>query len=263
MNEAQLPKIAVHEGVASPGTDRTLAILELLGRHRKGLQVSEIARELSLPVNSVTRIVETMLHRGWLYRREDARRHVLTNRVADLTRPQVNDKSLSVCAWESLKWLRDETGETAQLLVMSNQKATVLEQCASDQAIKVSGKVGHRVPMYSCAPGKAILAALPADELEGYLDAVQLKAFTRHTLATREALTADLETIRERGYALDMEEGIEGIRCVAAVILDEYHYPVAGMTVIGPVFRLDESQLKGMGTCCVKAAQQVHERLIK
>ncbi len=49
----------------------------------------------------------------------------------------------------------------------------------------------------------------------------------------------------------------------AAVVLDDYHYPVAGMTVIGPVFRLEESQLESMGTCCVKAAQQVHEQLIK
>ena len=151
-------EILVSEDVSAKGTERTLAILEFLGFFRGGKTVSEIGRALSLPVNTVGRITETMNKRGWLYRREDDRRYVLTNRVADLTRPKVKDKSLVVTAWECLKELRNDTGETTQLLSMSEGKALILEQCVSDQAIKVSGTLGMRVPCYSCAPGKSILA---------------------------------------------------------------------------------------------------------
>jgi len=255
--------ILISEEASAKGTERTLAILELLGRFRKGQSSSEIARTLGLPVNTVGRITETMTKRGWLYRREDDRRYVLTNRVADLTRPQVNDKSLVVSSWDALKELRDRTGETTQLLAMSEGKTLILEQCVSDQAIKVSGTVGMRVPCYSCAPGKSILASVPEDELEQYLEGVTLKRFTPRTLATRELLLGDLEKIRACGYGVDEAEGLEGIHCVAAVILDDYHYPVAAVTAIAPAFRLPSDRFEDIGRACIETAQVIRGELLK
>ncbi|HNV53826.1 MAG TPA: DNA translocase FtsK, partial [Pseudomonadales bacterium] len=139
---------------------------------------------LDLPVNSVFRITGTLHSRGYLQRREDDKRFVLTHKLFDLSRPVVREKSLVVCALESLKWLRDETGETTQILASVNHKMTVLEQCISSQPIKVSSTVGLQVPMYSCAPGKAVLAHLPPAELEKFFAAVQLKQYTPTTLAT-------------------------------------------------------------------------------
>jgi len=255
--------ILISEEASAKGTERTLAILELLGRFRKGQSSSEIARTLGLPVNTVGRITETMTKRGWLYRREDDRRYVLTNRVADLTRPQVNDKSLVVSSWDGLKDLRDMTGETTQLLTMSEGKTLILEQCVSDQAIKVSGTVGMRVPSYSCAPGKSILANVPEDELEQYLEGVTLKRFTPRTLATRELLRGDLDKIRACGYGVDEDEGLEGIHCVAAVILDDYHYPIAPVTTIAPAFRLPPDRFEDIGRACIDTAEVIRKKLLK
>jgi IclR family acetate operon transcriptional repressor len=255
--------ISISLEASAKGTERTLAILEYLGRFRTGQSSSEIARALSLPVNSVGRINETMHKRGWLYRREDDRRYVLTNRVADLTRPQINDKSLVVSSWDSLKQLRDITGETSQLLAMVEGKALVLEQCVSDQAIKVSARVGLRVPCYSCAPGKSILAALPEEELKSYLNEVNLKRFTPRTLATRSLLVEDLDKIRSCGYALDLAEGLEGIHCVSAVILDDYQYPVGAITVIAPSFRLESDRFEEIGKACMKTAESIRKKLLK
>ena len=139
----------------------------------------------------------------------------------------------------------------------------VLEQCESDQAIKVSGRIGLRVPCYSCAPGKSILASLPPDELETYLNDVTLKKFTSTTLATRSQLSDDLQKIRKRGYGLDLAEGMEGIHCVSAVILDDYHYPVAAITVIAPSFRLKRDRFEEIGKACIQSAQKIREELFK
>jgi DNA-binding IclR family transcriptional regulator len=255
--------ILINEEASAKGTERTLAILELLGRFRKGQSSSEIARALDLPVNTVGRITETMTHRGWLYRREDDRRYILTNRVADLTRPQVNDKSLVVSSWDSLKDLRNKTGETTQLLAMSEGKALILEQCVSDQAIKVSGSVGMRVPCYSCAPGKSILANIPKEDLERYLKEVTLKQFTPHTLASRDLLLGDLEKIRACGYGVDEAEGLDGIHCVSAVILDDYHYPVAAVTTIAPAFRLPPDRFEDIGRACIETAEVIRRKLLQ
>jgi len=259
LKEASIP---LDDTSSAPGTERTLAILELLGRHRAGLSLTEIARELDLPVNSVFRITGTLHNRGYLQRREDDKRFVLTNKLFDLSRPQVREKSLVVCALESLKWLRDASGETTQLLTSVNHKMTVLEQCISSQPIKVSSTVGLQVPMFSCAPGKAVLAHLPSAELDAFFASVKLKAYTSTTLATRNALEADLTKTRKRGYSTDIAEGLEGIHCAGAVVLDEYHYPVAAVTVMAPSFRVKRDQFEKLGHLCIQAAETITRRLL-
>lgn len=250
------------EDAQAPATERTLAILELLGRHRLGLTLSEIARQLGLPVNTVSRIAATLQSRGYLQRREDDKRFVLTHKLFDLARPHVREKSLVLCALDALKWLRDTTGETTQLLAPVNHKVTILEQCVSTQPIKVSSTIGLQVPMYSCAPGKAVLAALPSAELVSFFNSVTLKPFTATTRATRAALEADLAKIRRRGYATDLAEGLEGIHCAAAVVLDDYAYPVAAITVMAPAFRLKADRFPELGRACAKAAETIHRRLL-
>jgi IclR family acetate operon transcriptional repressor len=259
---AELAAIPLDETSSAPGAERTLAILELLARHRSGLSLTEIARELDLPVNSVFRIAGTLHTRGYLQRREDDKRFVLTNKLFDLSRPQVREKSLVVCALESLKWLRDQSGETTQLLARATHKMTVLEQAVSTQPIKVSGTVGMRAPMYSCAPGKAVLAMLPKAELDEFFASVTLKQFTPATLTTRAALEQELKHTRKRGHAIDLAEGLEGIHCVAAPILDEYQYPVAAITVMAPAFRLRPEQFEAAGRLCIEAANRVTRRLL-
>ena len=255
--------IAVSEEATARGTDRTLAILEFLGGFRKGKSATEIARALDLPVNSVGRITDTMTQRGWLYKREDDRRFVLTNRVADLTRPEVNDKSLTMTAWNELKALRDQSGETTQLAVMTDAKCTILEQCVSDQPIKVSGQVGMRVPCYSCAPGKSILAYLPENDLNRYLQKTTLKRFTPRTFATREALLAELKNVRDSGYAVDVAEGLEGIHCVSSVILDDYEYPIGAITTIAPAFRLPITRFEEIGISCLESSGRIRRALFE
>ncbi len=246
----------------SPGTDRTLSILETLGDSPRGLTVAELVRELSIPQNSVFRITTTLHERGYLHRREDDKRYLLSNKFFDLVRPKENGKSLSVCAYESLQSLSRMTGETVQLLVRSDDKGIVIEQVTGTHPVQVMGKIGLRVPLYSCAPGKAILAALPDVERKDWLSRVKLKKFTATTLSSKTALEADRVETMDRGYATDLAEGLEGIHCVAAPILNEYHYPIAAVTVMAPSFRLNPEDFSTVGQLCIQSANTIRERLL-
>ncbi|MEM7146728.1 MAG: IclR family transcriptional regulator [Verrucomicrobiota bacterium] len=245
----------------SPSTDRTMAILEALSEASGGLNLSELVRVLGISQNSVYRITDTLHSRGYLQRRESDKRYVMTNRLFDLGRPRVHEKSLVLCAHEGLRTLRDETGETVQLVVRSGRKGVVLEQVSGVHPIQVTGEVGYRVPLYSCAPGKAILAHLRDEEFEDWLGSVELKAFTASTLSDEKALRAELAAVREAGYAVDRAEGLEGIHCVAAPVFDAYQYPVAAVTVMAPLFRLPEDEFEGMGMKCMEAARGTERRL--
>lgn len=262
MVNPKTPSLLPEDSAASSATDRTLAILEVLSSHgHSGMTVAEIARSLELPQNSVFRIMDTLHERGYV-ERDASRRYALTGRLLDLAKPKVKDKSLAACAFDALCGLRDVTGETAQLAVRSQHRCVLLEQVASRQPVKVLGELGLRIPLYSCAPGKAMLAALPAADQDDFFANVTLKRFTPTTLSTRKTLMADLVSTRERGFSLDRAEGMEGIHCVGAVVLDSNHFPVAAVTVIGPSFRLKESHFETVGRHCIVAATAIRERLL-
>lgn len=253
---------ATAESSLSPSTDRTLSILESLSEHPNGLSVADLTRSLGISQNSVFRITQTLHERGYLHRRESDKRFTLSNRLFELSRPKVHEKSLVLCAVEALRDLRDATGETVQLMVRSGEKGVVLEQISGRHAVKVMGEVGMRVPLYSCAPGKAILAAMPETELETWFESVRLKRFTETTLSDRAALLEDLKKCRERGYAVDLAEGLAGIHCIGAPVFDAYEYPAAAVTVMAPLFRLPEELWPVYGEACRQAAKQIRERLI-
>jgi DNA-binding IclR family transcriptional regulator len=257
-----LPADTGDERSGSPGAVRTLAILETLSDSGDaGLTASELARRLEMPANSTLRILEVLEGRRYVERGGEDRRFRLTGRLLDIARPRLGDRSLAALGFDALCGLRDATGETAQLCVRAQNKCVIIEQAASRQPVKVLGEVGFRVPLYSCAPGKAILAALPAAELAAFFKQVKLKRFTPTTLATRETLTDGLVESRRLGYAVDRSEGMPGIHCVGTAILDPRGLPVAAVTIIAPAFRLKESQFREAGRRCLSAAAAIARRI--
>jgi len=248
------------DALPSPTGAKTLALLDLLSRHPEGLSSTEAARRSGFTPNLVFRILKTMVATGFAAQREDDKAYVLTHRLLSLSSPRVGERSLVLCAHEGLRALRDATGETVQLVVESDGKALVLEQFRGTQALQVCGEVGMRVPLHSCAPGKALLAAWSEERFSAWLKGRTLKAFTPATLARREDLRCEMERIREAGYAEDRAEGIEGIHCLAAALADPYGQPVGAVTLMAPAARMPEGSFPRFGEACLEAKGRIEEQ---
>lgn len=261
MNAAQTATPPDYDLLPSPTGAKMLAILDLLARHPEGLSSTEAARLSAITGNLVFRLLKTLAAMGYAVQREDDKTYTLSNRLLDLSRPKVAGKSLVVCAQEALRELRDDTGETVQLLIESGGKMLVMEQIQGAQALQVCGQLGMRVPMYSCAPGKAILAWWGEKKRAEWFRGRALKSFTSHTLSKRKDLERELELSRLRGYTVDREEGIEGIRCVAAPVLDEYGNPIAAITMMAPLNRLPEDLFEKLGQRIREAAHNIEREL--
>ncbi len=246
----------------APTVAKTIAVLEAIARHSSGLTQSEVVEQTGCSANLVFRVLSTLTSLGYLSRQEADRRYVLTSRLLEISSPRVADKSLARCAYQSMRQLRDRTRETVQLVIQSGHKGMVLEQLSGLEAIQVTGQVGMTVPLYSCAPGKAILAFLSRQQYESWLSHVTLKQFTANTKATPAALERDLKLVRQRGYAEDNEEGLEGIRCVAAPVLNVHQQPVGAVTVMSPLKRLTQRQFAEVGQLCIEAAAQIRSELL-
>ena len=248
--------------VPAPTVAKTMAVIEAVGRKAGGLTQAEVVQQTGCSANLVFRVLSTLVTLGYVNRLEEDRRYVLTSRLIESYQPRSMDKSLVLSAHAAMQWLRDQSRETVQLMIRAGNKGLVLEQISGLEAVQVMGRVWMQIPLYSCAPGKAILAALSSAELEQWLAATELKPFTENTKATRAALWDDLARTRQRGYAEDWEEGIEGIRCVAAPIVDAYQRPVGALTVMSPTKRLPQKRFAEVGGWCIDAAARARRELL-
>jgi IclR family acetate operon transcriptional repressor len=245
------------DALPSPTCAKSLAVLEVVGRHAAGITAARAARETGITPNLVFRILKTLAALG--YCRQDAatKTYSLAGKLLDLAGPRSGDRSLVLTAHGPLCGLRDATGETAQLVIESDGKTLVLDQVQGIHALQVCGRVGMRAPLYSSAPGKAILAWWSEARRDEWFRGHTLKRFTPTTLTDRTQLQAELEASRARGYAIDRAEGLEGIHCVAAPILDVHGVPLAAVTIMAPVSRLPETAFAAAGAHCIAAARAI------
>lgn len=247
----------------APNLERGLAIIEHLARQPAGRTIQELSNLLEVAPASILRITRSLVELGYLARDPASKRFTLTRKLLALGQPQVAERSLTEAAIEPLRRLRDRTGETVQLCCLSETKMIILDQLLATHPFKYSGEVGASCPLYSCAPGKAILAYLPAAQQQTLLGRLRFKRFTPTTIASRAAMLLEIDAIRQVGYAVDRAEGLEGVHCVAAPILDQHGAAIAAITIAGPKSRLPEERFAELAVPVLAAATAAGERFCR
>lgn len=241
-----------------PALDRSLDILELLSDTGEGLTLSGLSKQLDVPKNAVFRITQTLLARGYLTRDSETMAFRLTSQFLKLAPPRWNGASLPELSREAMIALRDSTRETVQLGVLSGLEGTIIDQVEGLEPLRIVVDLGLRFKLHNNAPGKLLLAYLPAEEREAILSQIELPQTTSRTLTTRFELSAECERIVTQGYSIDHAEGNEGIHCIAAPV-----FGVDGLSVVGaiwisaPAKRLPKSRFRELGGQVKAAADQV------
>lgn len=238
---------------------RGLAVMGMVAARPDGATLREITDELDLPGASTLRIVRTLVELGYLSREERSKRYSLTNRFLLLGQPRTPSRGFSECAITAMRRIRQITGETTQLCCLIGVEMVIIEQLISMYHFKYSADLGARCPCYSCAPGKALVAFLPDDEREETIEQIAFKRFTSSTITSKRAFRQELAEIRERGFALDRAEGMEGIHCVAAPILDRHGFAVGAITIAAPASRIPEDKFDAYGKIVSDGAQQASD----
>ncbi len=243
-----------------PSLERALGVMECLAKEPQGLGISDLASRLGVPKNSVFRIATTLVAHGYLHRDAEGKKLTLGRKILALGYSAVDEYSLVEKSLDVMRALRDETAETVLLGTLLDDQGVVLEQVPSDQPVKFVIELGHRFPLHSAAPGKAILAYLPDPQLSEILSRMRFTRFNERTITSRSAYERELGQVRQNGYALDRGEEIKDVHCVAAPILNHRGHPVAAAWVTGPAFRLPQQDLPRVAPQVVRAARQISQR---
>ena len=229
--------------------DRALGILEILGRAEGELSLAEVAARVELPKSTVHRLLGTMELRGFVVR--DPLSGVYRLGVGPAARP-----GFGPAAHQVLVDLAQSSGETANLGTLVGREILYVDRADSPHALRWQLGIGSRVPAHAAGLGKAILAQLAAEAVRKLLPR-RLKAYTDRTITDRNALLDELAIVRRRGFAIDNEEFMEGVRCVAAPVFDEAGRVVGAVSLAGPAFRLTPEAAAHQARPVVAAARSV------
>lgn len=221
--------------------DRAFEMLETI-RDQGDVGVTELAEVLNVSKSTVHNHLNTMETRGYVVKQDGS--YQLGLRF--LSFPDVLQKSnrLYQTAKDEVDDLVERTGERSQILCEENGYGVYIYQQTVDRAITTNSKVGSRVSLHSTAIGKALLAFQPQEKVDRILDRDGIPAKTENTITSRDEFEEELKRVREEGIAFDDEEGIEGMRCVAAPIRDEDNVSVGAISVSGPCTRITGDQFR-------------------
>lgn len=246
-----------------PAVDRALDILERLREADRGQTLSELSVALGMPKNAVFRITQTLLARGYLARDPATMRFELTRRLLELGQPRIGRVPLVEAALEPIRSLRDRTRETVQLGVRLDSGGVVIAHAEGLEPLRIAVDVGLQFPFHNNAPGKLLLAWMPAAQRQSLIDSLDLVASTERTITRRSDLVRECEAILACGYATDHAEADPGIHCVAAPILDGHGTCVATVWVSAPSRRMPKSSFREIAAMTVATGQDISRRIIQ
>lgn len=221
-------------------TRNSFSILEEL-KERESAGVTELARATGISKSTVHNHLSTLRNLGYVKQVDGEYR--LGFSLLSFGGSTRKRSELYRHAHDEINDLAEETGETAKVVVEENGRGVYLYQSYGVNAVHTDTYAGMIVYLHSTAVGKAILAHTPVEQIDDIIERHGLPPATEQTITDREALLAELETIRERGVAYDDEERIEGMRCVAAPVLRDGAI-LGAISITGPKKRIKDDRFR-------------------
>jgi len=215
--------------------ERAFGLLEVIAAHRGAMSLSQLATSSGLPPPTLHRLARTLVDLGYL-RQEPSRRYALGPRLFLLA--ESSTMMLNAVALPHLSHLVDEIGETANLAMLDGDQVAYVAQAPGRHSMRMFTEVGRRVEPHCTAVGKALLAAASDEQVRALLRRTGLTRHTTHTVTDPDEFLAQLDRVRESGYAMDEGEQEVGVRCIA-VKVPESTLPLA-ISVSGPAPRMTD-----------------------
>lgn len=238
---------------------RALAVLREFRERPRDLGIMQVANALGLSPSTAHRIIRALAAEGYLTQSGVTDRYSLGREAVLLGLAAQRNLGLDA-ARPILERVADATGESVNMGVRDGSSALVLLRIESRQPLRFDQPPGTRVPLYASSMGKALLAfdggveSLPSD--------LSWSGYTPTTITSPVRLARELATVRSRGFSIDMEESIPGVRCVGAPVCDASGRAFAAIAIQAPAVRMSDDRLQQLGSLAGEAAKEVGAALV-
>jgi IclR family pca regulon transcriptional regulator len=223
--------------------ERGLAVIQVFSEERPAMTLSEVARLTGMTRATARRILLTLKKLGHV--RSDGRLFSLTPRVLTLGWAYLSSLNLAEIAQPLMERLVEKTGESSSAATLDLPEVVYVVRVPTHRIMTIALGVGARLPAHATSMGRVLLADLPADELDRFLEEAPFQAYTERTLTDPDRLRAAISEVRRQGWALVDQELELGLRSIAAPIRGPGGRTVAALNVSASAPRVSLELLRG------------------
>ncbi|HHY38540.1 MAG TPA: IclR family transcriptional regulator [Clostridia bacterium] len=241
--------------------ENALTVLLAFGDDKKELSLAEVAARTKLGKSGVCKVLATFKRYGFVRQNPVTKAYSLGYRLMALGAQALSDFDAREVAKPYLKLLVEEFGENAQLMILDEQSAVIIEQVESPNIIRLSMKMGKRYPLHCGAGPKLLLAFCSEEQINAYIASHGLDKWTENTITSRDALMERLAQIRRDGYCISQGEFDPDAVAYAVPVRNAEGTVIAAIAVSGPRNRMIQWEEKGLLPRLLEVGREVSKEL--
>ncbi|MBS3921030.1 MAG: IclR family transcriptional regulator [Deltaproteobacteria bacterium] len=241
---------------SAPSVKKAFKILHTIADSSSGLGVSDLAKQLRIGKSTVHGITASLEELGVLVRDPVDKRYNVGYTLLELGRKTYGKIEWREIARGPMERLMEKIGETIFLGIMNGDHITILDVVESHNEMKITSPPGTRLPLLAGATGKAFLSLLDEKRTREIIQKVGLIRFTSRSVADPKKFFREVEEAKEKGYAIDDEEYLVGVRAIAAPI-QMSSLPPAAIWAVGFTSSLNDQKMEGVIPEIQKTAREI------
>ncbi|MDZ8119165.1 IclR family transcriptional regulator [Pontiella agarivorans] len=238
-----------------PNLGKACEVMKQIADHPGGIALKEISQSLEIPRTTALRITQTLLEDGFLAETDNGTL-TLGPTLVQVGVKALDNLDIRGFARPVLRKLAEETGESCHLAVLNGDKSMLVEVADSPHPVRIAARPGTLVDLHSSSTGKIFLA-FQIPEPSRFIRTLNLTAYTAQTNSTEAMVLADIEQTRKLGYAMDEEEYVPGVRCIAAPVINAFGKTIAAAGITASVSTFTKAKIRGMSQKIKAAASEI------
>ncbi|MEO3867888.1 IclR family transcriptional regulator [Nonomuraea sp. B12E4] len=242
--------------------DNALSLLALIGEQR-AIRVSEAADRLGVARSTAHRLLSALRRHGFVLQDKPNGVYRPGPVLHEIGLAAIGRIDIRSVARPVLEELSERTRETVSLSLIEGRNVRFLDCVESPRTVRVGDRTGIVMPAHCTAAGKALLAGLSETELDRRFQDRTLVTRTPNSISTWERLEKELALVRRHGYALNEQEGEEGVCAVAVAVRDLANAPLAALAVLLPAARIGQADARRDFVPLLDRAAAAVQRLLR
>ncbi|MFK9093035.1 IclR family transcriptional regulator [Bacillus salipaludis] len=222
--------------------DLALKVLMMFTKERPVWGGRELANELGLNHTNIYRILETLEKNRFISKDKETKKYSLGYATWELGMIMYDSLNVTKLIHPILERLKDQTGESIFLTILDRDEAVTLDVVEPENKVKFSVYAGSRSPLYVGASYRTILAYMPDEFIDSVVDRGLVK-YTKTTMTDPETLRAELDKIKDQGWAQSQGEYTPEVIAIAVPLFDKGEI-IGSVTVSGPTYRMKEEKIQ-------------------
>jgi IclR family KDG regulon transcriptional repressor len=244
----------------APSVKKAFAILSAISSSKEGMGVSALAKKLKMAKSTVHGMTSALEELGAVMREPHTKKYKLGFTLLEIGRSAYSQIDLKTSARPVTEELMAKTQTSVFLGIRNWGQVTIIDIVEPSQELNITAPVGSTIPLFAGAVGKVFMATMSKDQAAKIVHAKGLPRFTENSIVDPELYYQELKRVREKGYAIDDEEYIMGVRAVASPLMGLGQLRSA-IWAVGFKASLDEKKMKILAEETQNAAKTISRRI--